>query len=764
VGRLVYPLCLNRFDFTQVNAKTPPMTARQSQSDLKTWQQQATQYLIQGDYSRAASLYEKVIAAEPEVRKHYWYLGLLLLLQGQEAEAQMTWLLPMTDGEPEQVESWTAELMQVLHQEATRQETLENYDMAWAIRQHMREISPTDMNNLLHLIGLTLKLNTFSGEELTAFGILELLQSEQLPNLDVDLLLQVLQKVIEEVPWHPSVLELAQVCLAYVKEPLNFILMVLPASIKIAYTKKCPSLAAQFLELCIPLETEKREILRHLAAFYQNAGDFSKGIEIAKWCYSISPTLPEQVNANHLVLRGLLSAGGYWEEAFAALEQQESLLLSLFKEQPQVSNHAIVQRLFNSTVFFPYLRDEPKNNRHIHNQVSRFAQANVQSIAGVQPGNRHQQQRARNRTQPLKIGYLSHCFCSHSVGWLARGVFRYHDRERFELYAYFISYKEINDPLQDWYFQQVEHAYKGGIYGNEIAEKIYTDDIDILIDLDSLTLDVTCEIMALKPAPVQATWLGWDASGIPGIDYFIADPYVLPDFAQEYYSETIWRLPHTYIAVDGFEVGIPTLRREHLDIPSDAVVYLSGQIGYKRHPNMVRLQMKILKEVPNSYFLVKGLADQEVIEQFFIQIAEEEGVNGDRLRFLPQVDSEAIHRANLGIADVVLDTYPYNGATTTLETLWMGIPLVTRVGQQFAARNSYTMMMNAGVTEGIAWTDEEYVEWGVRLGKDEALRQQVSWKLRQSRQTSPLWNAEQFTREMEQAYMQMWMGYLEEIN
>ncbi len=114
----------------------------------------------------------------------------------------------------------------------------------------------------------------------------------------------------------------------------------------------------------------------------------------------------------------------------------------------------------------------------------------------------------------------------------------------------------------------------------------------------------------------------------------------------------------------------------------------------------------------------------------------------------------------LGIADVVLDTYPYNGATTTLETLWMGIPLVTRVGEQFAARNSYTMMMNAGITEGIAWTDEEYIEWGIRLGKDTKLRQEVAWKLRQSRQTAPLWNGKQFTREMEKAYEQMWANYI----
>jgi predicted O-linked N-acetylglucosamine transferase (SPINDLY family) len=159
--------------------------------------------------------------------------------------------------------------------------------------------------------------------------------------------------------------------------------------------------------------------------------------------------------------------------------------------------------------------------------------------------------------------------------------------------------------------------------------------------------------------------------------------------------------------------------------------------------------------------LIKGFKKQDIVTEFFIQLAKEEGVNPDRLKFLSGVPTSAIHRANLAIADIILDTFPYNGATTTLETLWMGIPMVTRVGQQFASRNSYTMMMNAGITEGIAWTDEEYVEWGIRLGTDEALRQQIAWKLRKSRQTAPLWNGKQFTREMEKAYQQMWQIYLE---
>ena len=733
------------------------MISVQLHTELNPLEQQTQQYLIKGDYSQAASCYEQAIEVEPEVKSHYWNLGLMLLLQGQEAEAQITWMMGMGESEA-QLEHWTDELMQVLQEEATRRETLAEYTVAWAIRQHMREITPTQVNNLLHLIDLAIKLETFTGDKLTTLGVIELIQSEQI--VDIQLLLQVLESILDYAPLHPSVLEFAEACIAHVREPKSFINILIPATVKIAHSLRVPQIAARLIELGLRLEPENVEILRHLAAFYLKAGDYSQGIETARLCYSLSKILPDRVFATHLLQRGLMDAPGYWQEVCTVLQQQKSLLLSLIEEQPTDIEATRVLRLFNANYFAPYLQDDPKKNRQIQNQVAQLCQINVEQYAVAQV-QRYRQRALGGRTKLVKIGYLSHCLSNHSVGWLARWIFQHHNRDRFQIHAYFINYKHVNDPLQEWYVQQVTQAYKGGIYSDDIAEKIYQDEIDILIDLDSITLDVACEIMALKPAPVQVTWLGWDASGIPAVDYFIADPYVLPESAQEYYTEKIWRLPETYIAVDGFEVGVPTLRRESLDIPSNAIVYLSAQRGFKRHPDTARLQMKILKEVPNSYFLIKGLAEAEGVKKFFMQLAEEEGVASDRLRFLPLDHSEAIHRANLAIADVVLDTYPYNGATTTLETLWMGIPLVTRVGQQFAARNSYTMIVNAGIAEGIAWTDEEYIEWGVRLGKDKALRDKIACQLKASRQTAPLWNAKRFTREMEKAYEQMWQRYIE---
>ncbi|OYE04416.1 O-linked N-acetylglucosamine transferase, SPINDLY family protein [Nostoc sp. 'Peltigera membranacea cyanobiont' 232] len=733
-------------------------------TDIYNWQDQAKEYFIKENYVQAANLYEQAITIEPNTISYYWDLGLLLLLQGQEAEAQMTWMLPMTEADEEQLEMWTNELFKVLQIEAQRREALAEYSLVWLIRQHIREINPTHINNLLQIFLLSIRLQKFEQiNDFKEWGLIELLNTKEKIEINTELLMEVLKEFLNIAHLHPINLNLIEASLPYFSDPHQCFCILLPAAMQIGHTLRQPLLAASLLELYLQLEPDNVENLRHLATFYQDARNYSQGIETARLCYSLSESLADKIFALHLMLRGLMSAGGYWQEICTTCEELETVYKQFIKAQRIPLEEGRILRLLTPSFAIPHIKDAPADFRAIHNKVAEIFQNYIQPFSQSQGKNYVRKiinnQSLTHHPKKLKIGYISYALRNHSVGWLARWLFQHHDRDKFDIHTYFVNYTLVNDYLQEWYLTQAGKARQLGINGLEIADQIYQDEIDILIDLDSITLDITSEVMALKPAPIQVTWLGWDASGIPAIDYFIADPYVLPDDAQNYYTEKIWRLPQTYIAVDGFEIGVPTLRRDDLDIPMDAVVYLSAQRGYKRHPETTRWQMQIIKQVPNSYFLIKGLAEEETIKRFFYQIAEEEGVDCSRLRFLPQVHSESVHRANLGIADIVLDTFPYNGATTTLETLWMGIPLVTRVGEQFAARNSYTMMMNAGITEGIAWTDEEYIEWGIRLGKDETLRQQVVLKLKASRQTAPLWNGKQFTREMEKAYEQMWQNY-----
>lgn len=719
------------------------------------WQEQAHQFLTEGKYSEVASLYEQAIATEPHVTSHYWHLGLAYLLQGYEEEAQVTWMSPMVEGTPEEAEEWTSELIQILETEALRQTNLNNLELSWLVRQHIREIAPNFINNLLHLIQISIDLGNFIPEHLTEWQVATLLQQSDSTQLDLDLLTQIIKVLLGFSV--PETLYFVEASLFhYSNNSEVFINSVMPIAVRTAHKTQKPYLAARLAELCLKLNSEHPEALRHLSYFYTIASLHQQAIETAKHFFNNCSSTIWQVQGSSLMLMALLRAGA-WLEAEPFVQGHKLLVKELVQNPPETIKPGYASYILISNFFLPYLEDKPQENRWLHNQVAQLFQNSFQTAHSAIVELPWNNQRETNR--PLKIGYIAHTLREHSVGWLSRGLFQHYDRQAFQTNLYLI-YQNLED--SQWFRERVDAVYDFGHDPNSIASKIKEDEIDILVDLDSLTLDATCQVMALKPAPVQVTWLGWDASGIPAIDYYIADPYVLPENAQEYYSETIWRLPQTYVAVDGFEVGVPTLRRDQLEIPLDTVVYLSGQTGFKRHPDAVRLQMQILKQVPNSYFLVKGLADENSIQQLFTQIAESEGVEASRLRFLPRVSHESVHRANLAIADVVLDTYPYNGATTTLETLWMGIPLVTRVGQQFSARNSYGFMMNVGVTEGIAWTDEEYVEWGVRLGKDPSLRQQISWKMRQSRQTSPLWNAKQFTQEMEKAYKQMWRRYVED--
>jgi predicted O-linked N-acetylglucosamine transferase (SPINDLY family) len=733
--------------------------------DTNKLQQQAYKFLLQSNYLSAADIYEQLIAHEPEVKSHYWHLGLVFLLQGQEVEAQTTWFMAMMEGETGEIENFNHELVTILKSEAERREALEEYNTSLMIRQQIKEIHPTDIYNLLHLLKLYINLKIYTGEELNELGIIDILKSKTELAIDISFLMEILSSVLRDTILHSSVIDFVDACSPYIKNNLNdFHNILLPAAVDIAYSQKQSSIAARLAEIYIKIDPDNVEFLLHLSGFYQNAREYEDGIKTAQKAYSKLTELADLIFANRQILRGLMSAGGYWQEGYKTHYLQESLLQKLIAEESTTLKDIQVSRLYNANYFAPYLEDNPKATRKIQNQLMQVCYKNIENFSNKQleryrQGLTNRKQSYNSLTKKLKVGYISHCLKTHSVGWLARWLLKHHDQEKFELYIYSLFNKPIYDPLHEWYLNQVTRAYNSNNVF-QIAEQIYQDEIDILIDLDSITLDLTCHVMAVKPAPIQATWLGFDGSGIPTIDYYIADPYVLPENAQEYYSEKIWRLPQTYIAVDGFEVGVPTLHRDSLDIPNDAIVYLCTQRGFKRHPDTMRLQLKIIKEVPNSYLLLKGLAEEKSTKDFMYQLAEEEGVDCSRLRFLPEVISEATHRANLGIADIVLDTYPYNGATTSLETLWMCIPLVTKVGEQFAARNSYTMMINTGITEGIAWSDEEYVEWGVRLGKDEALRQDISWKLRKSRKTAPLWNGKQFTRDMEKAYEQMWQKYI----
>ncbi|MDJ0733966.1 MAG: hypothetical protein QNJ47_07770 [Nostocaceae cyanobacterium] len=709
--------------------------------------------------------HEKNISKNPRKIINYWYLGLALLLEGREEEAQITWMTPFLEFGEQELEKWLQQLTDILFDAAQQQELADNKKLAWVIRQHIREFLPHDINNIFKIIVLNLDLGIQDIEININQLIEDLSELITPPIFDETLLVLLVEKIINLDPVTPPIFldKLIEAFMPYLS-PSKSIIKLLTRKSEAYYRYSHNHVAIYFAKFALRLEPNNLDCIRKIISPLQRLGkDYIKeSIDWAEKYLSLTQDPVDKIIGHHYLLEAFLTSCEKWDKSVTIYETYKKYLCDVAKSK--TDSESLV-RILPTGSYLLYMEDNPSENRLIRNGLADLCQQLLWNSFPEDINNyqtRFNSFRPSLSERPLRIGYLSECFRTHSVGFLAWWLLKYHNRQQFDIYLYSLK-ENIYDPHQQAYKNEFgDRFHQECLSMVAMADKINQDEIDILVDLDSLTSYGSCAILALKPAPIQVSWLGYDASGFPTVDYFIADNYVLPESAQDYYTEKIWRLPQNYIGIDGFAVGTPTISRESLDIPDDGIIYYSGQTGLKRNPHNIRLQMQIIKQVPNSYFLLKShRSNHQDLKDFITPIAEAEGVDLERLRFLPTAPTDTEHRANLAIADVVLDTYPYNGATTTLETLWMGIPLVTRVGEQFAARNSYTMMMNVGVEEGIAWTDEEYVDWGVRLGKDEKLRQQISWKLRQSRQKSPLWNGKKFAREMEKAYQQMWQIYVQ---
>jgi predicted O-linked N-acetylglucosamine transferase (SPINDLY family) len=703
--------------------------------------------------------YETIVTNGDTSSHNYWYLGLAYLLQNQEFDAQATWFIPFEEASELESVVLNSELSDVLDRSAIEELAANNIDNALLISQHLRSVNSFHLNNLLRSILLEIKLERFTPDFLLEWEVDEILAASSSLALDRELLSELLRSLLIFQSEHTA--SFIKLCLQnYSSTSTDVIEAIATEIVRIAHQMGTSLFGIEILDFCRILQPRNTKISSALCREYSDIGYHKQAIEIAELIYNPDDNLLDKIRATYTLAIVYLSAGN-WKKSTPVFQQYQTLIEEFTTNKYEYLDFASNQRMIVSSVLSPYTEDRPRYYRQIQNQIANlYLEHNRSHLKNYDA----ETVSLEKQSGVIRIGYLGSTLKSHSVGWLSRWLWQYHDRNKFQLFTYCIN-QDPNDTFYQQWFQNLSHvSYCMGADGERIAAQIKADKIDILIDLDSLTLDTTCQVLAAKPAPVQVSWLGWDATGLSTVDYFIADPYVLPENAQEYYQEKIWRLPQTYLAVNGFEVGIPTLKRQDLNISDDALVYWSGQRGFKRHPDTVRAQMRILKGVPNSYFIIKGDTDPTIIQEFFGEIAAEEGVEFDRLRFVGNVADEPTHRANLAIADIVLDTFPYNGATTTLETLWMGIPMVTQVGQQFAARNSYTFMLNAGIEEGIAWSQAEYIEWGIKLGLDRDLRDKIAGKLRSGRTTAPVWNAKQFTLDMEQAYRDMWAIYQEQQN
>lgn len=358
----------------------------------------------------------------------------------------------------------------------------------------------------------------------------------------------------------------------------------------------------------------------------------------------------------------------------------------------------------------------------------------------------------------LKIGVISNHFYRHSVGWCSFDIIRELSTLTPHIYLYVTGQMPADD-LTERFKTLAEkfyppHSSANGLASSpKIIEQIQKDEVDILIDLDSLTVPIHAQILHHKPAPICLSWLSFEAPFISANNYVLGDWQTHPEGTEHYYCEKLMRAPTTTVAVSGFEtftIDRIALRKANR-IGLEQILYLCVAPGRKLNPETIQAQVKILKKVPDSVLFYKGKAEPAVIQSAYQQACQTQGVSFHRIKFLAPSQTEEEQRIMYLLADILLDSYPYNGVIHTLEALWFNLPIITRMGEQSFTRMSSSFLKSLEIQAGIAQNWQEYVEWGVRLGQDSHLRNSIKQHLANTKQPdrlAPLWNPKKLALDM----------------
>ncbi|MBB1073353.1 methyltransferase domain-containing protein [Rhodoferax sp. 4810] len=351
----------------------------------------------------------------------------------------------------------------------------------------------------------------------------------------------------------------------------------------------------------------------------------------------------------------------------------------------------------------------------------------------------------------LRLGYLSSDFCLHPVALLMAELFELHDRDRFELYGFCWS-REDGSAMRRRIIHAMDHFIRiGDMDDARAAQCIRDQEIDILIDLHGLTSGARPNVLAYRPAPVQITYLGLPGtSGHPELDYVIADNYLIPPEEINYYSERPLYMPHCFQVCDRQREVAPPQQRAECQLPTDAFVFCCFNNNYKITPELFAVWMRILHHVPHAVLWL--LADNPQAQVNMKTAAEQAGITPERLIFTTRV-APPVYLARYALADVFLDTFPFNGGTTANDALWMGLPLLTLSGRSFASRMAGSLLTTLGLAELITTSLDEYEERAVYLANTPDYCATLRQHLQTRRDHSRPFDMPQQARDLETLYL-----------
>ncbi len=363
----------------------------------------------------------------------------------------------------------------------------------------------------------------------------------------------------------------------------------------------------------------------------------------------------------------------------------------------------------------------------------------------------------RSDTNRLRIGYVSSDLRSHAVGLAMTDVIEQHDRTKFEIFAYYCGVKNP-DSTQQRIMKSVDHWVDiNELDDDQAAARIASDDIDILVDLNGYTRRARTKVFARRPAPIAVNWFGFPGTmGTPYHHYIVADPVVIPEGEEIYYSEKVVRLP-CYQPNDRKRL-VSELRpsRAEMGIPAHVFVYCSFNGTQKITSRVFDRWMKILDGVPDSVLWLLTATDDTNARLRAAAAAQR--IAPERIVFAQRLPNPE-HLARYPLADLFLDSMPYGAHTTAADALWMNVPILTLRGRSFPARVCASVLRSAGVEELECTTPEAYVARAIELARDRAQLTAIKAKLAAGRETCLLFDTSRLVRHLEELYRQMWSDF-----
>jgi predicted O-linked N-acetylglucosamine transferase (SPINDLY family) len=527
----------------------------------------------------------------------------------------------------------------------------------------------------------------------------------------------------------------------------------------------------ELIRRAIRIKSDDAEAHNNLGVILRDKGQFDEAIAACRQAIRLKPDFAEAYNNLGTALMDV----GQLDEAIAACRQAIRLKPDYSKAHNNLGNalkdmgrldEAIASQQqairlkpdhagLHSNLVFTVQYHPGYDGKMIHEELRRWNLRHAEPLRKlIQP---HANDRDPDRR--LRIGYVSADFRRHSVGHFVLPLLERHDRQFGDVFCY------CNLQVSDDFTERMKCCCGHwrnilGLSDQEAVSLIRSDAIDILVDLSGHTAGNRLPLFALKPAPIQVTYLGYpNTTGMTAMDYrltdALADP---PGMNDELNVERLWRLPGCAWCYDP------------ADASPDSQVRGNGPITFgcfnafaKINEPLIEIWARLLKHVPGSKLLVKSAgAGESSAQRWLMEQFAKHGISGQRIEMRGRIADPRGHLSLYGQIDVALDTYPYHGTTTTCEALWMGVPVVSLAGRTHVSRVGVSLLHNVGLPELIAESPEKYVQIAADLAGDLPRLAELRRTLRDRVKTSPLMDAPRFARNVEAAYRQMWRNWCEQ--